>query len=226
MQVYSYLIKSKYITRQYTGQQTPWRKLQLASPILSQFTPLRSLPVIAALYFGGDIRYLSLFVIIFVSACSIVDVQEYVHEPTNSIRHSVVYSSHTKIEGMNGEDFKIIPNFRMFAPSYSFKRGALIFAANKEMSVNVIGAKIMNMDTGESSTIDINREISIDKPIPKDKYFIGFLVVIDEEFSHSEKYSGAQELNLEVFYKNASGEIVTEIFVLNLITRKDVAWVT
>ena len=50
MQVYSYLIKSKYITRQYTGQQTPWRKLQLASPILSQFTPLRSLPVIAALY--------------------------------------------------------------------------------------------------------------------------------------------------------------------------------
>jgi len=173
-----------------------------------------------------QIRYLSLFAIIFVSACSIVDVQEYVHKPTNTIRHSVVYSSHTKIDGMNGEEFKIIPNFRMFAPSYSFKRGTLIFASNKELNVKVLRAKITNMDTGESTDIGINREVSINKSIPKAQYFIGFLVVIDEKFGQSVKYSGAQVLNLEVLYKDKSGETITETFVLNLITRKDVAWVT
>ncbi|WP_444902181.1 hypothetical protein ACJJIG_04425 [Microbulbifer sp. SSSA007] len=148
------------------------------------------------------------------------------HEPTNSIRHSIVYSSHTKIDGMGGEEFKIIPNFRMFAPSYSFKRGSLILAANKETNVNVISATITNIDTGEFSNIDVNRAITINKPIPKSKYFVGFLVVIDEEFRKSEKYSGAQLLNLEVFYTIDGGEVVSEIFELKLITRKDVAWVT
>lgn len=163
---------------------------------------------------------------IFVSACSIVDVQEYVHEPTNAIRHSVVYSSHTEIDGMNDEVFKIIPNFRMFAPSYSIKRGSLVFAANREMDVNVISAKITNTETGDSSSIDIGRTISISKPIPNTKYFIGFLVVIDEQFSHPERYSGAQVINLEVLYTIANGKVVSENFVLKLITRKDVAWVT
>nr|WP_319395460.1 hypothetical protein [uncultured Desulfobacter sp.] len=127
---------------------------------------------------------------------------------------------------MNGKEFKVIPNFRMFAPSYSIKRGSLIFAANKEMDVKIISAKITNKDTGEFSTIDIDRTISINKPIPKAKYFIGFIAVIDEEFTLSERYSGAKELNLEVVYKIASEEDVTEIFVLKLITRKDVVWVT
>lgn len=148
------------------------------------------------------------------------------HEPTNAIRHSVFFSSHTEIDGMNGEEFKIIPNFRMFAPSYSFKRGSLIFAANSEMNVNVISARLTNIDTGDSANIDIDRTLSISKPIPNTKYFIGFLVVLDEKFSSPENYSGAQLLNLEVVYTIANGKVISEMFELKLITRKDVAWVT
>lgn len=137
-----------------------------------------------------------------------------------------MYSSHNKIDEMNGEEFKIIPNFRTFTPSYSFKQGSLIFAADREINVNVIAAKITNIDTGESSKIDINREIAVNKKVPKTQYFLGFLVVIDEKFSQTEKYSGAKALSVEVVYKNISGETVTESFLLNLVTRKDLAWVT
>ncbi len=97
-------------------------------------------------------------------------------QPTNTIKHSIVYSSHTKIEDMASEELKLVPNFRTFAPSYSYGRGKLIFVSSYRINVSVTRAKILNIDTGASEEIELNQLISVEKKVPDTNYFLGFLV--------------------------------------------------
>jgi hypothetical protein len=184
-------------------------------------------PVMAGVIFKvATIRVLIAFIVLLLSACSFVDVQDYVHEPTNKLRHSIVYSSHTEIEGMDEEVLKLIPNFRTFSPSFSRKRGVMIFASKEKLTLTVLQAKITNVETGVSDELTINSDVLIGKSVPDSPYYLGFLVVVDENFKKSDQYNGAGSLKLAITYVDASGNIINETFVLKLITRKEVAWVT
>ena len=153
-------------------------------------------------------------------------MQEYVHGPTDRIKHSIVYSSHTKIEGMENGNFKIVPNFRTFVPAYTVGRGELIFVSNIKTSVSVVSAKITNIETGANEVIKFGRIIPVQKQVPDTGYFLGFMVVVDEKFRNKALYSGAKSIKLEITYNIQGGTQSTEVFELKLITRKDVAWVT
>lgn len=172
-----------------------------------------------------SIKTLTFLLAIFLSACSTVVVQDYIHEPTQNLRQSIIYSGHTELDGIDENKFVIVPNFRTFTQSFSANRAVLIIVSDVQTSITFSSASLTNKDTGEVQSIELNEEYLVSKPVPETGYFLGFVSIFDHTYEGYEKFNSASELELEITYTISGGRPKTESLLLKLITKKEVAWV-
>lgn len=172
------------------------------------------------------IKYWLLIFALFLSACSVVDVQDYVHAPTHELRNSVIYSGHQSVRGVGDQQFVLVPNFRTFTSSYSVNRALLIVVSAGETIINVRNVLLRNQETGAFEAMELNKTFEVAKPVPDTEYFLGFVPLFKEDYARYSEFNQAGKLELTIKYSIDGGQLTTETAVLERVVDKDVAWVT
>lgn len=172
------------------------------------------------------IKILLLTVIFFLSACSFVEVQDYVHEPTQDLLESIIHSGHQEIEGAEGREFVIVPDFSTFSSSYSINKARLIIVSESANSISIKEARLLNTSSGDSKSIDLHQQYEVSSLVPGTGFYLSFVSLWDENFVSVSSFNKANELELIVSYSTAGSELKTETMILKLVARKEIAWIT
>lgn len=163
---------------------------------------------------------------VFLSSCQLIEIQDYVHAPTQKLRQSLIYSGYKEIDGVDDRLLVFVPNFRTFTESFSRHQARLLVLSSLDEEIHIRQVLLRNLDTTYSMAIEPDPNQSVLKFIEGTKYSIQFLLLIDEDSDQIEKFNTAQKLELVVTYSIGEEGLKDETMVIELVTKKDIAWAT
>ncbi|RUO34855.1 hypothetical protein [Aliidiomarina soli] len=172
------------------------------------------------------IKNLLLTLVFLLSACSSAEVTDYIHQPTQELRDSIIHSGQQEVSGIHGREFIIVPDFSTFSRSYSINQARLIIVSERTTSISIKEARLIHTDSGESELIELNQQYEVATLVPGAGVYLGFVPLLDIDFADYEHFNQAKELDLVISYRIAGGELKTQTMRLKLVTRNDIAWVT
>lgn len=155
-----------------------------------------------------------------------VEYKDYVHEPTQKLRQSLIYSARTKVRGIGGRQLIFVPNFRTFTGSFSNNRAELLIVSSFDQEINVSEAVLHNIDTSSYEKIALDNKNIKFKSIEGTGYYIASLPLIGKDDAYIDKFNTAKKLELTITYRNSSNEVKKEIMAIELVTKSDIAWPT
>mgnify|MGYP006890620960 FL=1 len=173
---------------------------------------------------ASTMKLVSLIILLGVSACSVVDVEDYIHEPTDGIRHAYIYSHHEEFDKHVSEDFVLVPNFRTFSKSYSSPYAKLLVLSKSELKVEVMSIELTNEN--KSVTVQVGEALDISKTRDNTSYFYGSIIVIRADDLDVKYWNSQDFFTIKVSYHIDGGKIQYRKFKLKHDIYKDVAWPT
>ncbi|SMF67040.1 hypothetical protein SAMN02745866_04289 [Alteromonadaceae bacterium Bs31] len=179
---------------------------------------------LARRYGSSIMKLLSIIILLTVSACSIVDVEDYIHEPTDGIRHAYIYSRHEEFDKQVSENFVLVPNFRTFSRSYSSPYAKLLILSKSELSVEILSIELTNED--KSVTVSVGEALDISKTRDNTSYFYGSIIVLRADELDTKYWNSQDFFTIKVSYNIDGGKILYREFKLKHDIYKDIAWPT
>ncbi len=172
------------------------------------------------------IKYLIYLLFIFLVSCSVIDIQDYVHEPTHKLRQSIINSGYTKANSTKNRDLIFVPNFREFSPSFSGNRSSLIVLSKNTITIFVEKAILRAPKMDVSNTINISKKFNVQREVGTTGYKIDVIPLFDVKNTKYSNFQDSQVLELTIVYSLGGNSTEEKSFTLKLITKKDVAWIT
>jgi len=169
--------------------------------------------------------YILLLLSILQCSCSIVEIEDYVHGPTNDIRNSIDHWSYDRLDKLVDEPIILIPNFRTFSTSYSFHVGQVVVLSEHPVEVEIESVSIWSENKNEVS-LELNKKGMVSDRLGESKFYYLKLHVLRMDDFSIESWNSEPEIWVKVNYRFGESALESEIFNLKLITKKEVAWPT
>lgn len=169
--------------------------------------------------------YLLVLLSIFQCSCSIVEIEDYIHEPTNDIRNSIDHWSYSRLDKLVDEKVILIPNFRTFSASFSFHVGQVVVLSEYPVDVAIDSVSIWS-DNKKEVLVEINKKGTVNDRLGESKFYYLKLHVLRMDDFPIESWNSEPEIWIKVNYSLGGSVSKSETFNLKLITKKEVAWPT
>jgi len=161
------------------------------------------------------------------SGCKIVDVSEFVHPATHSIREGLAWGSPSpKLRSGTeiGDAPLLVPDFTKFWPGYS-PTGFLYVCSRSSKEIEVESVVLFSPDTGEKKELAVKRVLT-PKPISDDVWLARDRIV-EHGAVRMDEFVHAKVLVVVVHWRVVGTSGTQESrFEFELRIRKDVAWPT
>ncbi len=174
-----------------------------------------------------------ILILLCVTSCRIVEIDDYIHDPTNDVRNALIWEHRSikKVSKLTDEPVLLIPNLRTFTSSYSERSAKLILCSDTKKQILITEAVLINNDTGYKTSAKLDEEVVIDKKGYKNKEpFRTWIYLFRENTVKYSEYENAKNLTLEVRYRHHpyddSSPVKVKTFDIHLKKKKDVAWPT
>ncbi len=165
-----------------------------------------------------------LIIISLFSSCQRVEWDEFVHEPTDDLKATILKR---KAKGLEKVDLALIPNFRQYSTAYSGQTAFLIVCSKGKRDIWIAKARLSGPGAPDT-TVEINKAFSVEHQIDKSEYYQARVVLFDDKNSKFKQYITKKKLLLEVFYSptvtpSGPGKLEKESFELKLTKQKTLA---
>jgi len=163
--------------------------------------------------------------LLFLCSCSVVDIEDYVHEPTNEIRNSIVHWEYGRVAKLTEAAFIVVPNFRTFSRSFSSPSGwvYILDKSNNEFYVESVSLK---SESKPEVSVTINEKVSLDWKLKDTEYSYTKVSVFKSDTFDIETWNNQPVIIFTIKYSVNGGEIRTTEFKLQHKIYKEVAWPT
>ncbi len=169
-------------------------------------------------------KVLSIIILFFVSACSIVDVEDYIHESTDGIRHAYIYSHYEEFDKQASADFVMVPNFRTFSRSYSSPYAKLLILSKSELQVEIQSVELTGRD--RSVTVVVGEVLDITKTRDNTSYFYNSIIALRADDLDVSYWNTQDLFTVKVSFSIGDGGTKQREFKLKHNKFKDIAWPT
>jgi len=170
-------------------------------------------------------RILLVILLTMLSSCSLVDIEDYVHEPTHEIRNSIVNWNYGLVGELTDSAFILVPNFRKFSKSFSHRSGDLI-VIDKTQSTILIESISLKTDLMPDAIIAVNKTASPRSALKDTDYFFTNVILFDSDSFDISVWNGEATIWLTINYSVNGGKLDTKTFKLEHSISKMVAWMT
>lgn len=184
----------------------------------------RSARVCCGRYGSSIMKLLSIIILLTVSACSVIDVEDYIHESTDGIRHAYIYSHYEEFDKQVSENFVLVPNFKTFSRSYSSPYAKLLVLSKYELKIEIFSIELTNED--KAVTVSVGEALDISKTHDNTSYFYGSIIVLRADDLDAKYWNSQDFFTFKVSYSIDGGKIQYREFKLKHDIYKDIAWPT
>ena len=172
---------------------------------------------------------MKLYILILLSllgcSCSIVEIEDYIHEPTNDIRNSIDHWSYSRLDKLVDEQIILIPNFRTFSASYSFHVGQVVVLSEYPVEVAIDSVSIWS-DNKKEVSVELNKKGMVSDRLGESKFYYLKLHILRMDDFPIEAWNSEPKIWVKVNYRFGERATESEVFNLKLVTKKEVAWPT
>jgi hypothetical protein len=144
-------------------------------------------------------KLISILFLLLLSACNVVDIEDYIHEPTNDIRHAYIYSHHDQFDKLTDEDFLVVPNFRTFSKSFSSPYAKLLFLSKTEVKVEVLSVELVA--GSKSKVVPVDEIVEISRSRENTSYYYSSVIVLRERDLDIVYWNSLSSFTLKVSYR-------------------------
>jgi len=162
------------------------------------------------------------------SSCKIVSYQAYTHKPTQEIKDCLWNTAYKKDKCLKGKDLVIIPDFRAFTTSFPQPKSRLIVCSKNDDPIWISKAILRVPGDPESeTTLNLSKEYPYKKKMGETEYNVVWILLFNQKNTDYSKYKMKERLELELHYSpTKSNSPKIEVFELDLVEKKDIAWPT
>lgn len=170
-------------------------------------------------------HFLLIILLLELCSCSIVDVEDYVHEPTHKIRNSIVHWKYQRVAELTKETFLMVPNLREFSKSFSYPSGKLYVLAKTQRKVFIESVSLRSESKPEV-LINVNKISELNRALKGTQYYSTNIVLFNSDNFPIEKWNSEPIIWLTIKYSENEGEIKVKSFKIEHEVFKEVAWST
>jgi hypothetical protein len=175
-------------------------------------------------YGSSTMKHLSIIFLLLLSACSVVEIEDYIHEPTDSIRHAYIYAHYEKFDKLTNKEFLIVPNFRTFSKSFSSPYAKLLVLSKMETNVEIVSVELRSGH--EKVTVPVGDVLEVAKSDAGTSYFFSLIIVVREGDLEMKYWNSLEHFDLVVTYRHGNEDVQQANFKLDHDVYKDIAWPT
>lgn len=157
--------------------------------------------------------------------CSIVELEDYVHEPTDRIRNAFVYSDYGRIAKLTDEPFLIVPDFRSFSRSFPVPHAKLYVLAKSKTEVTIENISLSSEDN-KAVVININKSIVIDQSLKDTEYLYNVFALLSDANLDVRSWNSKENIRLSITFDKDGSGAQTKVFELHHEIYKEIAWAT
>ena len=170
-------------------------------------------------------HFLLIVLFLILCSCSIVDVEDYEHEPTHNIRNSIIHWKYHRVAKLSNE-FLLVPNFREFSKSFSPHNSGRLYVLSKNQIKISIESVSLRSETRPETLIIINKSEELERVLTDTHFFHTNIEMLSSDTFPVEKWNSEPIIWLTIRYSINDGESKAKTFRIEHKISKNIAWST
>ena len=175
-------------------------------------------------YGSFSMKLISALLFLSLTACSVFNAEDYIHVPTDDIRHAYIYAHYDQFDNLTNEEFVIVPNFRTFSKSYPSPYAKLLILSQSKAKVEIDSVELLA--GARSIKVPVGDVLEISKSLENTSYFYHSIIVLRENDLDVAYWNSQDSFKLKVSYKLGEEGIKHVEFKLEHHVYKEIAWPT
>lgn len=156
------------------------------------------------------------------ASCAYLPSEEWVHEPTESLRNNVRSYS---VEGIDGRTLVVMPELLYMNDGYPAegRSASFIVVSINPVDLHFEQVSITNRNTGYTQRFALNSVVEVNRPLRDTGYYVAWAAPLLSSANNA-SFVGASALRFTLWYRLPDGESRQETFDVSKETRW--RWVT